>query len=161
MCWLRRAGHRSVLVAARLYRPKLPAGQAVDGLLQAQQGNPAFQRVEANPIARVQGGPEPPDDPLLAQQWVLTHIGAPAAWAVTTGRREVVIAIIDTGVDLAHPDLQTQLVQGQNVLAPRTPPQDDHGHGTAIGGHHQCRDEQRRGHRGLPWLPAQVDQDTR
>jgi len=119
-----------------LYRLKLPAGLSVDEFLQAQRGNPAFQRVEANPIARSQGqsSPQEPNDPYWAQQWALVRIGAPAAWAVTTGRPEVVIAVIDTGVDLRHPDLQTQLVTGQNVFAPTTPPQDDHGHGTAMAG---------------------------
>ncbi len=119
-----------------LYRLKLPAGLSVDAFLRAQRGNPAFQRVEANPIARSQGqsGPLQPNDPFWAQQWALVRIGAPAAWAVTTGRPEVVIAIIDTGVDLHHPDLDTQLVQGRNVLVPNSSPQDDHGHGTAMAG---------------------------
>jgi hypothetical protein len=117
-----------------LYRLKLPAGQTVDGFLQAQQNNPAFERAEPNPIARVQVDPNQPNDPLLPQQWALTRIGVPAAWAVTTGRPEVVIAVIDTGVDLTHADLQTQLVPGLNVLNPRNPPQDDHGHGTAMAG---------------------------
>ncbi len=44
-------------------------------------------------------------------QWGLSQIGAQAAWSVSTGRKQV-IAIVDTGVDLSHPDLQAKLVPG-------------------------------------------------
>ncbi|MFS8639297.1 MAG: S8 family serine peptidase [Symbiobacteriaceae bacterium] len=61
-----------------------------------------------------------PGDPLFGQQWGLHNegqavlgrrgrpgvdIGAPAAWDVTRGSAGVVVAVIDTGVDLRHPDL--------------------------------------------------------
>ena len=45
------------------------------------------------------------DDPYRSQQWYLDAIGAPAAWDWSTGSRDVVIAVLDTGVDLDHPDL--------------------------------------------------------
>jgi serine protease len=44
-------------------------------------------------------------------QWGLGQIGAQAAWSVSTGKKQV-IAIVDTGVDLSHPDLQAKLVPG-------------------------------------------------
>lgn len=47
-----------------------------------------------------------PDDPFFAQQWALPRVGAPAAWDVTTGSEAVRVAVLDTGVDLDHPDLQ-------------------------------------------------------
>lgn len=50
-------------------------------------------------------------DPLSPQQWGLDQVRAPAAWATTTGEGTV-IAIVDTGVDLDHPDLAGQLVGG-------------------------------------------------
>ena len=59
-----------------------------------------------------------PDDPELGRQWHLESadnlgdINANAAWAVTTGVPETVIAIFDTGVDLNHPDLVPNLVPG-------------------------------------------------
>ncbi len=47
----------------------------------------------------------PPNDPRFSEQWGLTAINAPAAWKITRGSDEVVVAVIDTGVDYDHPDL--------------------------------------------------------
>ena len=122
------------LPALRVYRLRIPADQTVADFLAAHEDNPALQRIEANPLVRVFQTPQPPNDPYFESQWGLRRIGVPEAWQVTTGRPEVVIAVIDTGVDLTHPDLATQLVPGQNILTPDLPPQDDHGHGTAMAG---------------------------
>jgi len=46
-----------------------------------------------------------PNDPLYGSQWHLPRVGAPAAWNVTTGSSNIVVAIFDTGVDHTHPDL--------------------------------------------------------
>lgn len=46
-----------------------------------------------------------PNDPEYGQQYHLELIRAPEAWDVTTGSRNVTIAVVDTGVDLDHPDL--------------------------------------------------------
>ncbi|MCU0500428.1 MAG: S8 family serine peptidase [Anaerolineae bacterium] len=50
-----------------------------------------------------------PTDPDFGQQWALSKINAPAAWKVTTGIVTITIAIVDTGVDLEHPDLAAKL----------------------------------------------------
>lgn len=46
-----------------------------------------------------------PNDPILSQQWYLRTIGATNAWATSTGSSNIVVAVIDTGVDYTHPDL--------------------------------------------------------
>lgn len=46
-----------------------------------------------------------PNDPLYCRQWALRQIGAETAWGYSTGSRDVVVAIIDGGVDIRHPDL--------------------------------------------------------
>ena len=51
------------------------------------------------------------NDEHFGLQWGLRQIGAQAAWSVSTGKKQV-IAIVDTGVDLSHPDLQAKLVPG-------------------------------------------------
>ena len=50
-----------------------------------------------------------PNDPIYSDQWGLTQIGRPSAWDVTRGSPAVGIAIIDTGVDLNHPELASRL----------------------------------------------------
>jgi len=72
-------------------------------------------------------------DPLLDKQWSLKAVDANSAWKVTQGNN-VVVAVVDTGVDLNHPDLKANLVNGYNAEEPGTPPQDGHYHGTHVAG---------------------------
>jgi len=75
------------------------------------------------------------NDPRSSEQYGPAIIGAAKAWDVTMGDPNVVIAIIDSGIDLQHPDLRANLVQGYNVLSKgQSPPQDDNGHGTHAAG---------------------------
>jgi serine protease len=54
-------------------------------------------------------------DPRLGEQYALTQLHAPQAWATSQGKG-VVVAVIDTGVDLGHPDLRGRLVPGATFL---------------------------------------------
>ena len=56
-----------------------------------------------------------PDDPQYRQQWHYPLINLPQAWEVTKGSDDVIIAVIDTGVLLDHPDIQNRL---DDVRAP-------------------------------------------
>lgn len=46
-----------------------------------------------------------PDDPLFKEQWYLNRIQAVGAWEKSTGSPDVVVAILDTGIDIDHPDI--------------------------------------------------------
>lgn len=48
-----------------------------------------------------------PNDPEFSTQWALdpSRVDAPGAWAITTGSPQVVVAVLDTGVEIDHPDL--------------------------------------------------------
>src|SRR5688572_23504697 len=61
---------------------------------------------------------ETPNDPeyQLGKQWGLAQIKAAEAWDLTTGSNSVTIAVIDTGVDLDHPDLQANIVPGYDYV---------------------------------------------
>jgi subtilisin family serine protease len=50
-----------------------------------------------------------PSDPDYYRQWGWPNIEAPAAWDTTTGSSTITVGVIDTGVDLQHPDLQANL----------------------------------------------------
>jgi serine protease len=58
-----------------------------------------------------------PDDSFYDRQWHYPLINLPQAWETTTGNPNVVIAVIDTGVVLSHPDLQGQLVAGYDFIS--------------------------------------------
>jgi serine protease len=55
------------------------------------------------------------NDPLRDQQWGLDQVNAEEAWATTTGSG-VVVAVVDSGVDLSHPDLKANLVPGVTTI---------------------------------------------
>ena len=87
-------------------------------------------RVAGKPAAR----PSATLDPLAAAAWALQAINAPAAWSRTTGSPDVVVAVLDTGVDASHPDLAGALVPGVDLVSDDGDPADDHGHGTMVAG---------------------------
>lgn len=72
------------------------------------------------------------NDPLYGDQWALPQVGAPRAWQGASGEG-VVVAIVDTGVDLTHDDLASKLVEGKDFVSGGQP-QDEHGHGTHVAG---------------------------
>ncbi|KAA3619999.1 MAG: T9SS C-terminal target domain-containing protein [Calditrichaeota bacterium] len=49
------------------------------------------------------------NDSLFERQWGMQAIRATDAWKIETGRKEILLAVIDTGIDYTHPDLQNQL----------------------------------------------------
>jgi subtilisin family serine protease len=78
--------------------------------------------------------PAVPNDPLWRDSWSLAKVGAPAAWRVTKGTAEIVVAVLDTGVDRNHPDLQGAFVDGWDAVNEDADANDDHGHGTLVAG---------------------------
>ncbi|MFQ6058698.1 MAG: S8 family serine peptidase, partial [Anaerolineae bacterium] len=109
---------------------RVPFGE-VENKVKAYQDEPGVEFAEPNYIVHAFGSP---NDPYLNQQWALTKIQAIQAWDLTTGSSSVVIAILDTGVDLNHEDLQGKLLQGYDFANRDNDPSDDHGHGTHVAG---------------------------
>ena len=73
------------------------------------------------------------NDPYVGSEWHLAKIGAPTAWDTAQGAG-VTIAVLDTGVNVAHPDLKDRIVSGFNVYNNTTDISDLCGHGTAVAG---------------------------
>lgn len=66
---------------------------------------PEVQYAEPWFIYPLTGGTIVPNDPFYQQQWHLPKIKAPEAWNETEGDSTIVVAIIDSGTEWAHPDL--------------------------------------------------------
>ncbi len=97
-----------------------------------------------------------PNDPLFPNQWNLFKMQVPQAWDWTRGTPQVVVAVLDTGVDYTHPELVPNLWVNSAEIAGNgvdddgngyvddylgydfayndADPMDDHGHGTACAG---------------------------
>ncbi len=77
-----------------------------------------------------------PDDPKYGLQTYLDPINAPEGWDLFKGDSSIVVAIIDTGIAVDHPDLQDNLAGGVNLRPDENPDDidDPHGHGTAVAG---------------------------
>jgi thermitase len=76
-----------------------------------------------------------PNDPLYPEQWAAQHIGAPCAWERSAGATAITVAVVDSGVDLNHPDLAGRLrSDGFNFVDGNADPSDRNGHGTHVAG---------------------------
>ena len=75
-----------------------------------------------------------PNDAEFNRQTYLTTIEAPAAWDITTGDADIIVAVLDTGVDDGHPDLIANRLDGWNVFQNNSDAADVHGHGTKVAG---------------------------
>jgi subtilisin family serine protease len=58
-----------------------------------------------------------PNDPKYPEQWSLPLINLPQTWAIEKGNRDVVIAIIDSGIDYRHDDLASKIWVNPNEIA--------------------------------------------
>jgi len=65
--------------------------------------------------------------------WGIDRINADLVWEITAGSK-IKVAILDTGIDLDHPDLQRNIKGNINMIKPRKSGDDDNGHGTHVAG---------------------------
>ncbi|HOX58359.1 MAG TPA: S8 family serine peptidase [Candidatus Paceibacterota bacterium] len=96
----------------------LPAGQTVEQALLSYNANPGV--LYAEPDYWVEADATFPNDPRFNELWGMLNTGqtggtpgadirASEAWDVTTGSRQILVAVIDTGVDYTHPDLTNNI----------------------------------------------------
>ncbi len=71
--------------------------------------------------------------PAQVLPWGIDRVDAELAWPITTAD-PIKVAIIDTGIDLKHPDLKYNIKGGYNAINPLKSPNDDNGHGTHVAG---------------------------
>jgi len=96
----------------------------------------------------------PSNDPI--QPWSMAKVSAPAAWDITKGSKQIILSVVDTGIDWLHPDLQGNIwsntgeiagngidddsngyiddTRGWDFVNNDNDPMDDQGHGTHCAG---------------------------
>lgn len=134
----------------------VPQGQE-ETLVQMLSKDPRVEYAELDHVVRAT---IIPNDTEYHQQWAPGKIRAPAAWDVTVGDSNVIVAIVDTGVDLSHPDLNSKVVPGWDFANKDSVAQDDHGHGTHVAGIAAAETDNNRGIAGISWgalvMPVKV-----
>jgi len=160
---------------ARIYKIRLKPGTDIDNVVAELSANPDVVFAEPDYIAYPADIPNlnhaptssrlspalavqqlTIDDPLYSQQWGMAKINIEGAWSATYGAPTVTIAVIDSGIDLTHVDLQNNLwtnpgeiagngidddsngyiddVNGWNFVFSSNDVWDDNGHGTLVAG---------------------------
>lgn len=110
---------------------QVPPEHLNDVYTQLQQ-DPNIKSVAYDVVTEIAGTP---NDPYLLSgaQWAPQRLQALDAWQVSTGQN-VVVAIVDSGVDPNHPDLRDRLIPGYNIYDDNYDTSDRCGHGTHLAG---------------------------
>jgi thermitase len=112
---------------------------AVDDVTKALERFTNVQYVEPDFVADAQD--VIPNDPyfpwsgsgvIYGGQWGDGLTQAPKAWDLTTGSSNVIVAVVDSGIDAAHPDLAGRVIAGTSIIGGSTV--DTHGHGEEVAG---------------------------
>ena len=129
---LKQGGGRAVgrLRKLGIHVVKVPP-QAEDAVARALARNKHVKFAEKDML--VEASEFIPNDPKYAEGWHLPTIDAPLAWEMATAHG-ITIAILDTGVNNAHPDLADQIVAGWNSVSRNADTADINGHGTKVAG---------------------------
>lgn len=113
---------------------ELPYQASERAFLRAFKSRPEVEFSELD--RKLPGEQITPNDPFYMDinAWALQKINGPDAWAMTTGSPNIIIAILDTGVDGTHPDLSANMVPGWNIFDNNADTSDVKGHGTMVAG---------------------------
>lgn len=106
-------------------------GKSTEEAVNEYRKNPNVSYVEPNYILHASFVP---NDPSYKNQYSLKKVDAEEAWNVTKGSADVLIAIVDTGVDYTHPDLEGKVVKGYDFVDKDNDPMDENMHGTHCAG---------------------------
>jgi subtilisin family serine protease len=100
---------RAYRAMPQLFHVRLPEGLTVEAAITALKADAGVESAEPNDLVEPQSAcPAPcsPNDSQYPNQWGLANIRAEGAWGITHGSSDVIVAILDTGLDRLHPDLQ-------------------------------------------------------
>jgi subtilisin family serine protease len=130
------------------------------------------EAAEWNGIISAAGAVPPPNDTYFGVQWHLSNTGQGQgwksgadiqvldAWSIERGSPETVVAVVDSGVRLTHPELEGRLLQGYDFVQNDAVPDDPFGHGTKVAGLIAANVNNGLGMAGINWqckiLPVRV-----
>ena len=160
-----------------IYHLKIPDFSTVEEMVYLMDINPSIENVEPNYLAHIT---LTPNDPLFNLQYALDNTGqlignvpgspqgkesadihATAGWEEETGKEDVIIGFVDTGLDFDHPELQDKYIsRGKDFVNNDDDATDDHGHGTHIASIAAAESNNGTGMAGVAWnckiLPAKA-----
>jgi len=150
-----------------IYQLQLSHDSVVEETVLLMKQNPFIEIVEPNYYIYTS---VVPNDTQFPNQYALFNLGgtipvpgapqgkeradikAPEGWSETLGDQDIIIAVIDTGIDLLHPDLQNKIVSGgRDFINGDFDATDDNGHGTQVAGIAGAETNNRRGIAGVAW----------
>ncbi len=105
---------RDLVGLDRIYIVQLERGSDVRGVARVLSADPGIEYAEPDYIAHQI---EIPDDPRYTEQWALNRIQVEEAWQAVPTAPGVLIAILDSGIDVEHPDLQPNLWANPGEIA--------------------------------------------
>jgi thermitase len=158
-----------------IYKLQIPEGTSVEEMVYVLSMNPDVEFAEPNYVVHITAWP---NDTYFLYQYALNNTGqaiglsgpegksgadikAMAGWEETKGEKETIIAIIDTGVDIDHPDIKNKIKSlGKDFVNDDDIATDDHGHGTHVAGIAAADTNNSEGIAGVAWnckvLPVKV-----
>lgn len=150
-----------------VYKLQIPKNVTVEEMLFVMKQNPDVEYAEPNYIVYIA---ITPNDTLFKYQYALHNSGqeigipgspqgktradikAPSAWEETKGNEEVLIAVIDSGVDFEHPDIKNKIYsRGRDFVNDDLDATDDYGHGTYVAGIAAAETNNNEGIAGVAW----------
>ncbi len=131
------SGVINTLEAYGLTVAEVPEGETVNSFIDTLEAQPNVEYAEPNYVYKVAATVS---DPGFSMQWYLNKINIPTAWDMTMGLPDIKVAVLDTGIDLTHPEFAGQIFAQEDMVYFDGNAQDDsigekcYGHGTHVAG---------------------------
>ncbi|MGB9595034.1 MAG: S8 family serine peptidase, partial [Candidatus Poribacteria bacterium] len=93
----------------QIYKLKFPSNSDILSLVYKCKNDPVVQYAQPNFCKRLAEKMDKPNDFFYPNQWALDKIDLLKAWEIEKGSEDIVIAVIDTGVDYKHEDLRSRI----------------------------------------------------
>ena len=143
---------------SNIFRINLSEDADIDVLVSALENNPNVEYAQLNHYLELC---LVPNDPYLGSSgswgntfkdmWGFYKIQADKAWDFTTGNSEIVVAVIDSGVDYTHEELRDRVINGYDFSDRDNDSMDEDGHGTHVTGIIAAAGNNGRGIAGMSW----------